>query len=183
MTSIGYWMPVMKVVKTEFTEAAQACNMYWLVVWTPLKNISQLGWLFPIYGKIKNVPNHQPACTILPSASNETRVEFIMVAASAALPAWEVLNQSSAGPERYRKPACTTSLKMLFSCFQLKSPRYHGTRDAISIARAPMFGKFGGCITVPLPHGFSSCRGKMTWNPNRRNHFFPINAPWKRRFP
>ena len=22
---------------------------------------SQLGWLFPIYGKIKNVPNHQPA--------------------------------------------------------------------------------------------------------------------------
>ena len=34
--------------------------IYWLVVWTPLKNISQLGWLFPIYGKIKNVPNHQP---------------------------------------------------------------------------------------------------------------------------
>ena len=33
---------------------------YWLVVSTPLKNISQLGWLFPIYGE-KNVPNHQPA--------------------------------------------------------------------------------------------------------------------------
>ena len=31
-----------------------------LQVATPLKNISQLGWLFPIYGKIKNVPNHQP---------------------------------------------------------------------------------------------------------------------------
>jgi len=30
------------------------------VVSTPLKNISQLGLLFPIYGKIKNVPNHQP---------------------------------------------------------------------------------------------------------------------------
>jgi hypothetical protein len=33
------------------------------VVLTPLKilvNISQLGLLFPIYGKIKNVPNHQP---------------------------------------------------------------------------------------------------------------------------
>ena len=29
-------------------------NHPWLVVWTPLKNISQLGWLFPIYGKIKN---------------------------------------------------------------------------------------------------------------------------------
>ena len=27
---------------------------------TPLKKINQLGWLFPIYGKIKNVPNHQP---------------------------------------------------------------------------------------------------------------------------
>ena len=24
------------------------------------KYISQLGWLFPIYGKIENVPNHQP---------------------------------------------------------------------------------------------------------------------------
>ena len=31
-----------------------------LVVWTPLKNVSQLGWLFSIYGKIKHVPNHQP---------------------------------------------------------------------------------------------------------------------------
>ena len=27
---------------------------------TPLKNMSLLGWLFPIYGKIKHVPNHQP---------------------------------------------------------------------------------------------------------------------------
>ena len=27
---------------------------------TPLKNISQMGVVFPIYGKIKNVPNHQP---------------------------------------------------------------------------------------------------------------------------
>jgi hypothetical protein len=29
---------------------------------TPLKNhgVRQLGWWFPIYGKIKNVPNHQP---------------------------------------------------------------------------------------------------------------------------
>jgi hypothetical protein len=36
-------------------------TMYiWLVVSTPLKNISQLGSLFTIYGKIKNYPNHQP---------------------------------------------------------------------------------------------------------------------------
>ena len=31
------------------------------MVSTPLRNISPLGLLFPIYGKIKNVPNHQPA--------------------------------------------------------------------------------------------------------------------------
>jgi hypothetical protein len=31
--------------------------LIWLVLSTPLKNISQLGWLFPTYGKIKNVPN------------------------------------------------------------------------------------------------------------------------------
>ena len=34
-------------------------NNCWLVVSTPLNNISQLGLLFPIYGNIKNVPNHQ----------------------------------------------------------------------------------------------------------------------------
>ena len=35
--------------------------IYWLVVSTPLNNISQLGLLFPIYIYIwKNVPNHQP---------------------------------------------------------------------------------------------------------------------------
>ena len=32
---------------------------YWLVVSTPLKNMSHLRSLFPIYGKIKNGPNHQ----------------------------------------------------------------------------------------------------------------------------
>jgi hypothetical protein len=35
----------------------QSISYIWLVVSTPLKNISQLGLLFPIYGK--NVPNHQ----------------------------------------------------------------------------------------------------------------------------
>ena len=35
-------------------------NIFWLVVLTPLKNISQLGWLSHILWKIKNVPNHQP---------------------------------------------------------------------------------------------------------------------------
>ena len=35
-------------------------NIIWLVVSSPLKNIHQLGWLFPIYGNSKHVPNHQP---------------------------------------------------------------------------------------------------------------------------
>ena len=36
-------------------------HIFWLVVWTPLKKYeSQLGSLFPIHGKIKNDPNHQP---------------------------------------------------------------------------------------------------------------------------
>ena len=37
-------------------------NDKWLVVYLPLWKIyeSQLGWLFPISGKIKHVPNHQP---------------------------------------------------------------------------------------------------------------------------
>ena len=48
----------MRISKRDFWKTN--LELYWLVVWTPLKNISQLGWLFPIYGKIKNVPNHQP---------------------------------------------------------------------------------------------------------------------------
>ena len=47
-------------VFTNILNQFQKTNHIWLVVWTPLKNISQLGWLFPIYGKIKHVPNHQP---------------------------------------------------------------------------------------------------------------------------
>ena len=36
-------------------------TMIWLVVSTPLKNISQMGLYFTTYGKIKkHVPNHQP---------------------------------------------------------------------------------------------------------------------------
>ena len=40
----------------------------WWLSPTPLKNMkvyeSQLGWLFPIYGSMKNVPNHQPASVL-----------------------------------------------------------------------------------------------------------------------
>ena len=41
-------------------------NRTWLVVSTPLKNISQLGLLFPIYGKIFFFPNHQPGLVFEP---------------------------------------------------------------------------------------------------------------------
>ena len=40
--------------------ATEIYDYIWLVVSTPLKNISQLGLLFPIYTKINSVPNHQP---------------------------------------------------------------------------------------------------------------------------
>jgi hypothetical protein len=46
-----------------FTKATTIHNHDWLVVEpTPLKNMSlSVGMMtFPIYGKIKNVPNHQP---------------------------------------------------------------------------------------------------------------------------
>ena len=48
---------------------ALAHSIYYLVggFLTPLKNISQLGWLFLTYGKIKNVPNHQPVQMMFPS--------------------------------------------------------------------------------------------------------------------
>ena len=42
-----------------YTQLYYSIYITWLVVSTPLKNISQLGCLFPIYGKIINVPNHQ----------------------------------------------------------------------------------------------------------------------------
>ena len=35
-------------------------HYHWLVVSTPMKNTSQLGWLFSMYEKITNAPNHQP---------------------------------------------------------------------------------------------------------------------------
>ena len=51
--------------------AGKEVIIFWLVVSTPLNNICQLGWLSPIYGKIKTVPNHQPvfptSCTLAAS--------------------------------------------------------------------------------------------------------------------
>jgi hypothetical protein len=47
-----------------FVHLFSAVKTSWLVVSTPLKKISQLGLLFPIYGKINNVPNHQVSLQI-----------------------------------------------------------------------------------------------------------------------
>ena len=47
----------------KFKSSKPSYNHIRLVVSTPLKNISQLGWLFPIFPNIwknKNVPKHQP---------------------------------------------------------------------------------------------------------------------------
>jgi hypothetical protein len=57
----------------------------WLVVSTPLKNISQLGLyfqlFFPTSGKIKNVPNHQPddVPQIYPSTSTTLKTAAAML--------------------------------------------------------------------------------------------------------
>ena len=48
----------------------------WLVVSTPLKNISQLGGFFPILGKITNVPNHQPVINSCPRI-DRTYIAFV----------------------------------------------------------------------------------------------------------
>ena len=64
-----------------FLRCVITCYNIWLVVWTPLKNISQLGWLFPIYGKIKMATkpptrcyNHlKPSYQIHPKTSTKIR--------------------------------------------------------------------------------------------------------------
>ena len=43
---------------------AATCPGWWFEPLWKILVISQLGWLFPIYGKIKNVPNHQPVSVI-----------------------------------------------------------------------------------------------------------------------
>ena len=47
------------------------------MVSTPLKNISQLGSLFPIHGKIKNVPNHQPELDFIEALGARRLSDFL----------------------------------------------------------------------------------------------------------
>ena len=51
-----------QLLVAQYIKNDTGCNWQFYTGWwfNPLKNISQLGWLFLIYGKTKNVPNHQP---------------------------------------------------------------------------------------------------------------------------
>ena len=85
----------------------------WLVVWTPLKNISQLGWLFPIYWKIKNVPNHQPVLQALVWGDKADKVVLT--------PSEERrVTSSTSHPQRYPATA-PNAFSMLCSCSVEKS--------------------------------------------------------------
>ena len=59
-------------------------NKYWLVVSNPLKHISQLGWLFPIYGKINMFQTTNQNSTILLIISitvfpGESPIDWILI--------------------------------------------------------------------------------------------------------
>ena len=53
--------PNMEIMKSRSANQTATTNAGWWLGHPSEKYESQLGWLFPIYGKIKNVPNHQPA--------------------------------------------------------------------------------------------------------------------------
>ena len=56
----GSRLPRMRLTRLRLYGGIFYHDIIWLVFSTPLKNISQLGWLLPRYGKIKHFPNHQP---------------------------------------------------------------------------------------------------------------------------
>ena len=92
----------MKLVKNYFPFLIEYMHIHnWLVVYLPLWKIliSQLGWLFPIYRKIKNVPNHQShnlVCILSVGSTCEDshRLAFLVLpppAVADADPAWHWL--------------------------------------------------------------------------------------------
>ena len=60
-------------------------EQFWLVVSTPLKNISQLGWLFPIYWKIPNF-SKPPTRTNTPTYFSEIFIWLVVY-----LPLWKMM--------------------------------------------------------------------------------------------
>ena len=58
---LAYWCIHGDVQKKILPKSHSWCQcLFRLVVPPPLKNINRLGLLFPVDGKIKHVPNHQP---------------------------------------------------------------------------------------------------------------------------
>jgi len=49
----------------------------WWYTYPSEKYESQLGLLFPIYGKMKNVPNHQPVYIYIPAIISIYDISFI----------------------------------------------------------------------------------------------------------
>ena len=74
------WFHKRNVDKWPFEHFFKSSVAIWLVVSTPLKNISQLGSLFPIYGKIKNVLNRQPAIDVFSRIFSRIRTPFYLAA-------------------------------------------------------------------------------------------------------
>ena len=71
-------------ISIEVLMDTSAINHNWLVVSTPLKNISQLGWLFPIYGKIKNGSKPPTSCIKTPGETHR----FSTILLSGKTPTW-----------------------------------------------------------------------------------------------
>ena len=80
LSGVGFYVPMFHI--TQLWGRFHLQQIFGLVMWdqspkrdiyrpllvggfNPSENISQMGWLFPIYGKIKHVPNHQPACLLV----------------------------------------------------------------------------------------------------------------------
>ena len=92
----------------------------WLVVSIPLKNISHLGWLFPIYGKIKNVPNHQPVSDIISTYINIT----ISGSSFYHLPSIPALPRPAKRPGVFQHTDISTKPEGTHTSFQGK--KFHG---------------------------------------------------------
>ena len=58
----GWFGRLVKMASWRHHHSLKSCQINWLVVSIPLKNTSQLGWLFPTYGN--HVSNHQPVKSV-----------------------------------------------------------------------------------------------------------------------
>ena len=155
---------------------AQAVSFFYLVVLTILKNISQLGWLFPIYGKIKNVPNHQPV-TLFFQRWNHSQPQgakpcFCSHFSSASFSAasFRTCQSASDSPSCFTKKTCPMAAASIFlksssSCFNLLGSstmlRY------ASLVRCPYRARHQ---QHPGWSGFEACRPKPDAGSVKKTH-------------